>query len=206
MNLRTIAISILFLLAAAACGGSDDDASLSGVASTSDSQSADTATDRQDTDNTDAAPVEDLVDTEDAVDDAIESGEEFAEDLVGSLEDAQDAGGGGSMTLTVGDQSWTYSPVLCAFGPEEIGQEGAEFVLSSIQDGKQMYVSIDVFGHSVSLNDVEDFENPSVSLGSFGGEEFISLDGKSFSGSAEFLDDTTDSFETIPGTFSGTCP
>lgn len=199
MNLRTIAISILFLLAAAACGGSDGDTSSSGVAATNNSESTNTAP-------ADAAPVVDLVDIEDVVDDAIESGEEFAEDLVESLEDAQDVAGGGSMTLTVGDESWTFEPALCAFGPEEIGQEGAEFVLSSIQDGKQMYVSIGVFGHSVSLHDVEDFENPSISLDSFGYEEFISLDGKSFSGSAEFTDGTTDSFVTIPGTFSGTCP
>ena len=56
------------------------------------------------------------------------------------------ATGGGSKTLTVGDENWTFEPVLCALGPEEIGQEGAEFVLSSIQDGEQMFVSIDVLG------------------------------------------------------------
>ena len=96
--------------------------------------------------------------------------------------------------------------MLCAFGPDEIGQEGAEFVLSSIQDGIQMYVSIDAFGHSVSINDIEDFQNPSVSLESFDREEIISIDGKSFSGSVEFIDNTTESFETVPGSFSGTCP
>ena len=80
-------------------------------------------------------------------------------------------------------------------------------MLSSINDGNQMYVSIDSFGHSVSLNDIEDFANPSISLSStFGEEEFIVLDGKSFSGSTDFRDDASDSFETTPGSFSGTCP
>jgi len=141
-----------------------------------------------------------------AVDDLLDATEDAFDDLADSLEDAQRASGGGSMTLTVGDQSWTFGPVLCAFGPDEIGQEGAEFVLSSIQDGIQMYVSIDAFGHSVSIKDIEDFQNPSVSLESFDREEIISIDGKSFSGSAEFIDNTTESFETVPGSFSGTCP
>ena len=78
-------------------------------------------------------------------------------------------------------------------------------MLSSIQDGMQMYVSIDSFGHSASLNDIEDFENPRVSVSSFGGD-FLTLDGKNFSGSADFFDDTSDSFETIQGSVSGTCP
>jgi hypothetical protein len=39
-----------------------------------------------------------LVAAEEVVDDAIGSGQEFADDLVKSLEDPQDGAGGGSMT------------------------------------------------------------------------------------------------------------
>lgn len=204
MNIRRFSISILLLLAVTACGGSSDDSSAPVAASSGDTPAAPATTNNSDT--PDDAASDDLVAVEDAVDDLLESSEGAFEDLADSLEDAQEAVGGGSMTLTVGDQTWTYEPVLCAFGPDEIGQEGAEFVLSSVQDGTQMYVSIDMFGHSVSLNDIQDFENPSVSLDSFGSEDFITVDGKNFSGSAEFIDGTTDSFETTPGTFSGTCP
>ena len=135
------------------------------------------------------------------LDDAIDAIDDMADDL----EDLQSSQGGGSATLVVGDQEWTFDSVLCAFGEEQIGQEGAVFNLSSIQDGMQMYASIDSFGHNVSLNDIEDYENPSVSLESFG-DEFITLDGKSITADGEFVDDTTESFDMIPGTFTATCP
>ena len=144
------------------------------------------------------------------VSEAIESGDadeaaDAIDDLVDELEETQAAQGGGSASLTVADQTYTFDSVLCAFGPEEIGQEGAEFVLSALQDGTQLYFSIDSFGHSVSLDDIEDFENPSVGWSSVG-DGFIQLDGKSVSGEAGFIDSTTDTFEEQPGSFEATCP
>lgn len=134
-----------------------------------------------------------------------EDSKETIDDKVEDLEDTQAAQGGGSATLIVGDQEWTFDSVLCAFGEEQIGQDGAVFNLSSIQDGLQMYASIDSFGHSVSLNDIRDFENPRVSLDA-AGDEFIALDGKSVTAEGEFRDDTSESFDTVPGTFTATCP
>jgi hypothetical protein len=134
-----------------------------------------------------------------------EDAAEFAEDQVDALEEAQEQQGGGSARLVVGDDEWVFDSVLCAFGEDEIGQEGAEFVLSSIQDGLQLYASIDSFGHSITLDDIEDFENPSVSLGSEG-DEFINVDGSSVSAAAEFTDFTSDDLTTTPGTFEATCP
>ena len=135
-------------------------------------------------------------------------GEDVAEDLVDDLTDLQESQGGGSATLTVGDQTWTFDSVLCAFGEEMIGQEGAVFNLSSIQDGMQMYASVDSFGHSVSLNDIEDFENPSVALSSsFSADDFIEIDGKNISAEVGFIDDTSDDpLAETPGTFTATCP
>ena len=145
---------------------------------------------------------------------ALEQAEDIAEDLTESLEAQQEAVGGGSATLTVGDTTWTFDSVLCAFGPEEIGQEGAEFVLSSLQEGLQLYVSIDSFGHSVSIDDVSDFQNPSVSLSaekftaSLAGapEEFVEVNGKEITSTALFVDGTTDDLEPIEGELSATCP
>ena len=139
------------------------------------------------------------------VDELVEDPEGFVEDLTDSLEEQQSSQGGGSATLVVGDQTWTFSPVLCAFGPDEIGQEGAEFVLSAIQDGLQMYVSIDDFGTFITLDDIKDFENPSLSIGSSGGAA-SGIDGKSGRAEGEFIDSIADAFETIPGTFEATCP
>jgi hypothetical protein len=136
--------------------------------------------------------------------DATESLEEMAEEMADSLEAQQEAEGGGSATITAGDETWTFDSVLCAFGEEETGQEGAEFVLSSIQDGLQFYISIDDFGHSVSINDIEDFENPSVSLSSVGGEDFITLDGKDASGEVTMTED--DGTGAVEASFEATCP
>ncbi len=178
--------SIALLLVA--CGGSDDDTSVeaddaAGGAAESTNESTNEST------GTEAGTVDGDI-----------------EDMVDDLEDVQASQGGGSATLIVGDQEWTFESVLCAFGEDMIGQEGAVFNLSSIQDGMQLYASIDSYGHSLSLDDIEDFENPSVSLGVIGGGEFITLDGKMVSADAEFVDGTSDSMETVPGTFEATCP
>lgn len=156
-------------------------------------------------------------DAEEAIDsatndvaEAIESGDQEAateaiDDLTEELENTQDAEGGGSASLTVGGQTYSFDGVLCAIGEDETGQEGAEFVMSAIANGTQLYFSIDQFGHKVSLDDIEDFESPSVSWDSRG-EDFIQLDGTSASGEAGFVDGTLDGQETQPGTFEATCP
>lgn len=165
------------VMVVASCGGG------------SDSESADAP---------DAANVPDAADV-------IEDPAGAAEDIAESLEQLQSREGGGSARLVVGDQEWTFDSVLCAFGEEQIGQEGAEFNLSGIQDGLQVYASIDGFGHSLSLNDIEDFQNPSVSLDSFG-DVIIELDGKHVAADAEFIDGTSDDLTPIAGTFEATCP
>lgn len=141
-----------------------------------------------------------------SVEDLLDDPEQAVEDLADDLEQTQQAVGGGSATLTVGDESWTFNSVLCAIGEEQTRQEGAEFVLSSIQDGMQFYVSIDTFGHSVTLDDIEDFQNPSVALEARGPGDFIKLDGKNASGTGEFVDGTADDFATTEGSFEATCP
>jgi hypothetical protein len=155
--------------------------------------------------------VEEATDVAEDAAEAAESGDipddavEYAEEQVDALEEVQAQQGGGSARLVVGDDEWAFDSVLCAFGEDQIGQEGAEFVLSSIQDGLQVYVSIDSYGHSIDINDIEDFENPSVSL-STEGDDFIVVDGKSVSAAAEFIDFTGDDLATTPGTFEATCP
>lgn len=107
-----------------------------------------------------AAEVQD--DAADALADAQQAADEIADDL----EATQDAVGGGGATLTANGQTWEFPGVLCVFGEDQIGQPGSVFNLSAIDDGLQLYASIDDSGasHSLSLNDIKDFENPSVSL------------------------------------------
>lgn len=136
--------------------------------------------------------------------DAVDEAEDMVEDMAESLERQQEAAGGGSATLTVGDQTWTFDRVLCAIGEEETGQEGAELVLTSLQDGMQFYVAIGPGGHSVTLDDIEDFDNPSVSLATWAQDPFIEIDGKNVSGQMTIADDLTG--QDLEGSFEGTCP
>jgi hypothetical protein len=196
-----LAIMIVMTIVLVGCGGSDD---AGGESSTTASAGAETANPRPADDTTDLPSEEE----------ATEQAQDLADDLVESLEEQQEAMGGGGATITVGDTTWTFDSVLCAFGPEEIGQEGAEFVLSSLQDGLQLYVSIDSFGHSVSVDDVSDFQNPSVSLmadkftasATGAPEEFVEVDGKAISATPLFVDGTTDDLTPIEGELEATCP
>lgn len=149
----------------------------------------------------------DIEATTDEIAEAIENGEEdlaldAVDDLTEELEDNQIEG---SASLTVGGQTYSFDGVLCAFGEDETAQVDAEFVMSAVADGTQLYFTIDQFGHKVSLDDVEDFENPSVGWDSRG-EEFIQIDGRSASGEADFVDGTTEGQDTVTGTFEAICP
>lgn len=192
----TISILVILFMIMTACGGGSEEAGTGdGVTNTTAS---------------DAGGSDDLMTEEEAEDMA----DDLADSAAESLESQQEARGGGSATLVVGDTTWTFDSVLCAFGEEEIGQEGAEFVLSSLQEGLQLYVSIDSFGHSVSLNDIDDFENPSVALTADGftasltggPEEFVEVDGTTVTASASFVDETSESLDGVEGTLEATCP
>lgn len=180
-RLRPLALVSALMLVLAACGGSEADPEVPADLPAATVPSMDTVPTNQ------------------------EELEEMVEDMTENLEATQAAQGGGSATLTVGDQTWDFESVLCAFGEDEIGQEGAELVVSSLQDGLQFYVSIDSFGHMVSLDDIADFENPSVSLYT-SDDDFIQVDGKDISGEAGFMDSNSDSFDTVDGSFQVTCP
>lgn len=143
-----------------------------------------------------------------SAEDAAEDAQELADELAEDLEEQQAASGGGSATVTIDGETWEFDSVLCAFGEEETGQEGAELVVSATADGLQFYVSIDDFGDSISLNDIEDFENPSVAwdANEFGGGEVtIEADGKEVTGSSDnFVSEVTDT--QASGSFEATCP
>lgn len=139
---------------------------------------------------------------------AAEDAQELADDLAEDLEAQQEAVGGGSATVTIDGETWEFDSILCAMGEEEIGQEGAELVVSATADGLQFYVSIDSFGRSIDLNDIEDFQNPSVAWSAFDsgtGDVTIEQDGKEVSGSSDaFFSEVTGT--QASGSFEATCP
>lgn len=166
----------------------------------------------------DAAGTPDVDELEESLDELADADDpqQAVDDVVDDLEAVQESAGGGGATFTANGQTWEFSSVLCAFGEDQIGQPGAVFNLSAIADGLQLYASIDESGasHSLSLNDIEDFENPSVSLsinpfvaGAVGAPaEFLTLDGNNVSASVLMIDDTTNQPTSEPAQFSATCP
>lgn len=85
-------------------------------------------------------------------------------------------------------------------------------VVSTRQDGMQLDATGNTrFGHVVSLDDIEDLENPRVAWSAgqpgsatAGSEEIIHVDGERVSVEATFTDQTTGA--TANGTLEATCP
>lgn len=116
---------------------------------------------------------------------------------------------GAAAILAVGDRTYEFERIFCAFGPEETGQDDTEFSLSARQDGLQLDATIsERFGHVVSVDDIENLDDPRVGWtagGVLGGtEDIIELDGRQVSAEATFEDENTG--ETTEGSLRATCP
>lgn len=116
---------------------------------------------------------------------------------------------GAAAILTVGAQTYEFERIFCGFGPEETGRDDTDFSLSARQNGLQLDATInDRFGHVVSVDDIENLDDPRVSWtagGLLGGaEDIIEIDGKQVSAEATFKDGNTG--ETADGSLSATCP
>ncbi len=124
----------------------------------------------------------------------------------GSLEDAQDQAGGGTATLTVGNDTYSFDSALCAFD-SETGNEDFTFSLSAIGDGMQLSVdSGPTYGDNITLDDIEDFDNPTVGWSS-DGDGFLTIDGLDVSAEADFIDTTDETLQTVEkGELAATCP
>jgi hypothetical protein len=137
------------------------------------------------------------------------------------------SGSGGSLTLTIGDETWTSDDVFCAFSTEETRNENVPFTVSGFTEtstGARAQIDasvVDLSGSgeisaenlSVSIDDIDDFENPSESWLSFsqevlgGSPPTLQIDGKNVTIEAVFDDNTTDGeFESVPGTLTAECP
>jgi hypothetical protein len=133
--------------------------------------------------------------------------ESNATDLAEGLEDTQNqAGGGGSATLTVGGETYSFDGALCAFD-SETGNEDFDFSLSAIGDGMQLSVdSGPTYGDNITLDDIEDFDNPKVGWSS-DGDGFLEIDGLNISATTDFTDTTDETLQTKEkGELVATCP
>ena len=103
----------------------------------------------------------------------------------------------------------------CADGSDQTGSDEYDFSLSAIQDGLQLSVDraadTGQYGDGVQLDDITNFEDPSVSwsappLGTPGGEPFVEVDGKEVRADASFGDGTDPTAAPVAGSLEATCP
>lgn len=202
MRIKLLLLPFVLLVAAlaiAACGDDDDDGG------GDDGGNEPTATAPADGDGDD--------------DDGDDGGDDSGGDDSGG-----DGGGGfgtGTGTLTIGEESWEITGIGCVFSAEEAGSPDFPFNLSGFGEsstGARAQLSADIYdpsgeertegegvSHNISYDDIDDFENPSVSWMSV--EATLTIDGKSVHGEGTFDDGTTpDEFEMTAGTLDVDCP
>jgi hypothetical protein len=132
------------------------------------------------------------------------------------------SGGMGSATLTIGDETWEFDSFGCAFGHDATQSDIFSFSSNSFGEhsngaGVQMQAGIeDDTGqgryegegviYSIDINDIDDFENPSVGWESRSSDEtVVTIDGDHITGEGLFDDLLTPEAEQVPGTLDGTC-
>ena len=139
-------------------------------------------------------------------------------------QNTQQQQGAGKATLKVGDKTYEFDTVMCAFGTDETKNADWDFSLSAIQDGTQLSVSRGAeggqYGDSVSLDDIENVDDPSVSWSAPAhvlptaanpnavvDDSFVEIDNKNISAQAQFDDGTKGTTgEPVAGTLTATCP
>ena len=138
--------------------------------------------------------------------------------------------GAGSATLTIGGETWDFAGFMCAFGHEATHSDVYSFSSNSYgvhstgarvqmqanirdESGQGRYEG-DGIVYEISLDDITDFENPSVSWassnselypGAGSGEAVVQIDGMHVTAQGKFDDGRTNEVEMVAGTLDATC-
>jgi hypothetical protein len=145
----------------------------------------------------------------------------------GEEEDSGAAPAPGTALLTVDDESYSFEITSCFFPPDDDGKHTTSFSLTATGtvDGAQAEMGAIVkdsfekgrlegngVSHWVTLDDVEDLENPALlwlaRSGYFANDPSwtVNVDDKHISAEPVFDDGRTEASETIGGTFEAICP
>ena len=126
----------------------------------------------------------------------------------------------GHATLTIGDETYEFDTFLCAFGHDAtqssvyafssdsrglVGEAQVQ-MQANIRDesGQGRYEGADLT-HEVFINDISDFDNPSISF-DMNAPDGIRIDGNNVTAEGSFDDELTEgTVEEIPGTLDATC-
>jgi len=110
---------------------------------------------------------------------------------------------GGSASVTVGDATWEFDAVQCAFGEDEIGIEGAIWNMAARDGSLSLYAAIDPDATYIELADLDDDEAANLMST---GDVVIQLDGKRATSSATFVDVNGEHGLEFDGALEVVCP
>lgn len=131
----------------------------------------------------------------------------------------------GSATLTIGNTTWEFDNYYCVRGIDNTGNSRVSFTSGAFGDFEGAKTQLDATIldmdeldsmegdgtiHSVTIEDIDNPENPTVSLsaqsGFYGTPGFeIQYSGNTVTVSTTFDDNATETPEAIPGTLTATC-
>jgi len=109
-----------------------------------------------------------------------------------------------AITMSIGDETWEFPAALCAYKNAPAGEAGSEWNVSHLNNGLQVYIADDEFGALVSVADIENGGNPTVSWEAIGDAVDITVNGNDVTASGTFTDGVNGG--TAQGTLTATCP
>jgi hypothetical protein len=110
----------------------------------------------------------------------------------------------GGIVLTIGDQGWEFESAQCAFYNARAGEDGSEWNVSNVRDGLQVYVSVDSFGTSVTIADIANGGDPTLSWAAEDDAISLMVDGDDIVAEGTFTDSVGGSSPTA-GRLEASC-
>ena len=108
-----------------------------------------------------------------------------------------------AITMSIGDETWEFPAALCAYRNAPAGEAGSEWNVSHVNNGLQVYIADDEFGTLVSVADIENGGNPTVSWEAIGDAVEITVNSNDVTASGTFTDGVNGG--TAQGTLTATC-
>ena len=114
------------------------------------------------------------------------------------------SGVSGGIVLTIGDEVWEFPSAQCAFYNAKAGEDGSEWNVSNVQDGLQVYVYVDDSFEEVTIDDITNGGNPTVSWVAAGDALSLTVDGDDIVAEGTFTDNVGGSAPTA-GKLEASC-
>ena len=108
-----------------------------------------------------------------------------------------------AITMSIGDETWEFPAALCVCKNAPAGEASSEWNVSHVNNGIQVYIADDEFGTLVSVADIENGGNPTVSWEAIGDAVEITVNGNDVTASGSFTDGVNGG--TAQGMLTATC-